>query len=173
MFSAAISEIRASSFAEITTTCNFGVIFNLVVRATTVRTILVVAIINRWLLRRIDVNNVFLNGALTEEIYMEQTHGVNWEKFVYRLNKALYGLRQAPRAWFHTLRQHLVHQRFCASKVNVSLFVRTFTKTSLFLMVYVNDIIVTDNSSKEVDQVVQHLNKKFSLKDLGKSSFFS
>lgn len=74
-----------------------------------------------------DVNNTFLNGILTEEIYMDQplgfeVHGPSGEKLVCKLNKALYGLKQAPKAWFHTLRQHLQEELgFKASKANPSL----------------------------------------------------
>lgn len=78
------------------------------VRATTVRVVLTVAIMNGWKLRQVDVNNTFLNGALQEEIYMDQPPGFEAQsstrnKLVCKLHKALYGLQQAPRAWFHTL----------------------------------------------------------------------
>ncbi|KAA3456249.1 Retrovirus-related Pol polyprotein from transposon TNT 1-94 [Gossypium australe] len=97
----------------------------------------------------IDVNNAFLNGDLTEDIYMEQPPGfevlgANGQQLVCKLNKTLYGLHQAPRAWFHTLKQYLVTRlNFNASKADPSLFIRTSSENVVLLMVYVDDIVIT------------------------------
>lgn len=98
--------------------------FSLVVWANTIRTILIVVVMNGRSLRQIDVNNALRNGALPEEIYMDQpsgfeVQGTNGEQLVCKLNKILYGLRQAHWAWFHTLRKYLVEQLdFQLSKVD-------------------------------------------------------
>lgn len=75
------------------------------VKVTTIQTVLALAVMKGWSLRQVDVNNAFLNGNLTEEIYMAQSPGFevvgeNGQKLVCHLTKALYGLKQAPRAWF-------------------------------------------------------------------------
>lgn len=104
--------------------------FSSVVRASTIRTVLALAAIKGWSLRQVDINNAFLNCDLTEVLYMEQSPGfevcdATGQKLVCRLHKALYGLRQAPRAWFQTLKQYIVDQLgFRASKANSSLFVQ-------------------------------------------------
>ena len=80
---------------------DFTETFSLVVKAVTIRIILTLAVNNDWLLRQVDINNAFLNSELTEMIYMPQPEGfVNKSKpnHICRLKKALYGLRQAPRA---------------------------------------------------------------------------
>ncbi|KAG8501578.1 hypothetical protein CXB51_003865 [Gossypium anomalum] len=128
---------------------------------------------------QVDVNNTFLNGDLTEEIYMDQPSGFevpgssSGQKLVCRLNKVLYGLRQALRAWFHTLKQYLVAQlSFHASKADSSLFIRESSRNVLLLMAYVDDIVITGSSSKAIDDVVTRLHSKFALKDMGRLSFF-
>lgn len=132
----------------------------------------------KWALRQVDINNAFLNGELTEEIYMEQppgfeVSGAGGQQLVCKLNKALYGLRQAPRVWFHTLKKYLVTQLdFHASKADSSLFIRQSTGNYLLLMVYVDDIVITGSRMQDVDAVVRCLHNKFALKDMGDLSFF-
>lgn len=74
-----------------------------VIKATIVRVVLSLAITNKWPLRQLDVKNAFLNGTLTENVYMEQLPGYIDPRFpnhVCMLKKSLYGLKKAPRAWF-------------------------------------------------------------------------
>ncbi|KAG8475371.1 hypothetical protein CXB51_032186 [Gossypium anomalum] len=118
-----------------------------VVRATTIRTILALAVTKGWPLHQVDVNNAFLNGELTEEIFMDQPPGFEVpdlngrRKMVCKLNKALYGLRQAPRAWFYMLKNFLISDiGFQASKVDPLLFIRKLSECHLLPMAYVDDI---------------------------------
>ncbi|KAA3465059.1 Retrovirus-related Pol polyprotein from transposon TNT 1-94 [Gossypium australe] len=149
-----------------------------VVRATTIRVVLSLAVMKGWSLRQTDVNNAFLNSDLTEDIYMEQPPGfevpsTNGQQLVCKLNKALYGLRQAPRAWFHTLKQYLITRlNFNASKADPSLFIRTSSENVVLLMVYVDDIVITSSSNAEINSIVQQLHSKFTLKDMGQLNFF-
>ncbi|KAG8474566.1 hypothetical protein CXB51_031309 [Gossypium anomalum] len=152
--------------------------FSPVLRAITIITILAVAIMKGWKLRQVDVNNAFLNGELTEDIFMDQPPGfevlgADGQKLVCKLNKALYGLRQALRAWFHTLEHFLIDNLgFSASKADPSLFLRTSATSQVFLMAYVDDIVLTGSSNAEVDSVVQQLHDRFALKDMGRLNFF-
>ena len=80
--------------------------FSPVVKATTIRIILAIALSSQWEVRRLDVHNVFLNGELEEQVYISQPPAYVDTKFptkVCRLRKALYGLKQAPRAWLQCL----------------------------------------------------------------------
>ena len=86
--------------------------FSPVVKAATIRIVLSMDVINNWKLRQVDINNAFLNGELTETVYMPQPEGfvdTDHPRYVCKLKKALYGLKQAPRAWFDKLRSVLNH----------------------------------------------------------------
>ncbi|KAJ9542860.1 hypothetical protein OSB04_029366 [Centaurea solstitialis] len=145
--------------------------FSPVVKASTVRTILAVAVLRNWPLHQLDVNNAFLNGSLTET----QPPGYSDPHFpdhVCQLKKALYGLKQAPRAWFYCLSAFLAQLGFRCCQTDTSLFVFTRRKYTLYLLVYVDDIIFTGNNSELIHNIISHLEKEFSIKDLGKLNYF-
>lgn len=81
-------------------------------------------------------------------------------------------MKQAPRAWFHKLQSSLQQLGFIASKVDASLFIKTTPTTILYVLVYVDDIIVTGNDSREVHTLIRTLHSQFSLKHLGTLSYF-
>lgn len=75
-------------------------------KLTTIRFLLLVAITNHWYIKQIDVQNAFLNGILIEDVYMRQSPGYlhsDYPNHLCKLNKSLYGLRQAPHSWFSRL----------------------------------------------------------------------
>ena len=149
--------------------------FSPVVKPSTVRLVLSIAVSNGWSLRQLDINNAFLQGTLTDDVYTIQPPGYADSKFphyVCKLNKALYGLKQAPRAWYKELRQHLLDVGFKNTISDSSLFTYMANGISLYLIVYVDDIIVTGNTSSALDDFVVQLAKRFSLKDLGPLSYF-
>ncbi|KAG8504080.1 hypothetical protein CXB51_002404 [Gossypium anomalum] len=157
--------------------CDFKEIFSPVVKPATIRFILSVAVSKGWRLHQVDVNNTFLNGDLTDEVFMQQPPGYvqpgpNGEHLVCRLTKALYGLRQAPRAWFDKLKGFLLFAGFTLSKSDTSLFIRVMPTSILYVLVYVDDIIVTGNLSDSIDVFVQQLHREFSLKDMGDLHYF-
>lgn len=85
---------------------DFEEVFAPVTRLETVRLLLALATKNRWEIHHLDVKLAFLNGELKEVVYVSQPEGFvkeNSEHMVYQLIKALYGLRQAPRAWYAKL----------------------------------------------------------------------
>ncbi|GAA0162994.1 hypothetical protein LIER_18972 [Lithospermum erythrorhizon] len=98
-----------------------------------------------WIVRQVDVNNAFLNGILSENVYMKQPPGFKNSQcphYVCKLNKAIYGLKQTPRAWFHRLSNRLCELVFAASKSDSSLFIRNTNGSMMFLLVYVDDILI-------------------------------
>ncbi|GAA0149586.1 transmembrane signal receptor [Lithospermum erythrorhizon] len=115
-----------------------------VVKHTTVRLMLRLAITFRWPLRQIDIQNAFLHGDLDETVYMQQLIGDS--SLVCKLNKSLYGIKQAPRAWFHCLHKFLGTYGFVPSQADPSLFICHRDGVRLFMLVYVDDIIVTGSS---------------------------
>jgi hypothetical protein len=89
-----------------------------------IRMILSVAVTNGWSLRQLDVQNTFIHGVLEEEIYMQQPLGYEDKEsphFVCKLDKAIYGVKQAPRVWYSRLSSKLQKLGFVSSKGGTSL----------------------------------------------------
>ncbi|CAL2228782.1 unnamed protein product [Prunus armeniaca] len=149
--------------------------FSPVVKHVIVRIILSLVFSRQWPIRQLDVTNAFLHGYLSEEVYMRQPRGFEDPKFphhVCRLRKSLYGLKQSPRAWFSHFSEFLIHSSFTASKADPSLFIFHKDYNFLFLLIYVDDIIVTGNALSQVNALLQSLNRQFAMKDLGDLHYF-
>nr|GEW15915.1 ribonuclease H-like domain-containing protein [Tanacetum cinerariifolium] len=100
--------------------------FSLVVKPTTIRTVLSLALARNWPVYQLDVKNAFLNDYLTETIYMYQPLGFVDSRFphhVCRLQQSLYGLKQAPRAWFQHFVGYALRVGFTSSRCDSSLFI--------------------------------------------------
>ena len=149
--------------------------FSLVIKPTTIRLVLNIAIINGWSLRQLVINNAFLQGTLVEILYMAQPPGFidsDNPTHVCKLYKVIYDLKQAPRAWYQELRKFLMDSGFKNSHSDTSLFILQLGTKLLYLLVYVDDIILTGNNADLVSQLVACLVKRLSLKDLGTLSYF-
>ena len=128
---------------------NFEETFNPIIKPPTVRIILSLAIQFNWPLRQLDVSNAFLHGFLREDVYMVQPLGYvdpDHPNHVCKLLKSLYGLKQAPRAWFERFSTQLLHMGFQASLSDSSLFTFRHGNFVAFLLVYVDDIVLTGNN---------------------------
>jgi len=122
-----------------------------------------------------DVSNAFLHGVLAEEVYMEQPQGFVHPSFpdhVCKLHKSIYGLKQAPRAWFTRLSQALLNLGFKGSQVDHSLFIYHCGSVHVFLLVYVDDIILTGNHAVTMNMLIAKLKIDFAMKDLGPLGYF-
>jgi hypothetical protein len=149
--------------------------FSPVVKVATIRLVLSIAVSRGWCLRQLDVQNAFLHGVLEEEVYMRQPPGfedLSKPYHVCKLDKALYGLKQAPRAWYARLSTKLIGLGFKASKSDTSLFIYSKNGVTIFMLIYVDDIIVTSSSSEAVIALLEDLRVEFALKDLGELSYF-
>jgi histone deacetylase 1/2 len=149
--------------------------FSPVVKAVTIRLVLSVAISRGWSLRQLDVQNAFLHGVLEEEVYMRQPPRYEDPKhpsYVCKLDKALYGLKQAPRAWYARLCGKLVQLGFTPSRGDTSLFYYNKGLVTIFVLVYVDDIIVASSSSSATKALLHDLEADFALKDLGNLHYF-
>ena len=121
------------------------------------------------------MQKAFLYGVLEEEEYMKQPPGYCDKLFpdhVCKLDKALYGLKQAPRAWYHRLSVKLQKLGFKPSKADTSLFYYRKDNLVMFILVYVDDIIVASSSTEATKALLQALKSDFALKDLGDLSYF-
>jgi histone deacetylase 1/2 len=150
--------------------------FSPVVKIATVRLVLAIAVSRGWSLRQLDVKNAFLHGVPEEEVYMRQPPGYEDRgklNYVCRLDKALYGLKQAPRAWYSRLSSQLIQYGFVASKSDTSLFIYHKSRVTIYMLIYVDDIIVASSSSAATDALLKALSGEFALiKRSWKSSLF-
>ncbi|KAJ3701119.1 hypothetical protein LUZ61_004824 [Rhynchospora tenuis] len=149
--------------------------FSPVIKPTTIRTVLTIALSKQWSIQQLDVNNAFLHGDIEETVYMEQPPGFSdptHPNYVCKLNKAIYGLKQAPRAWFFKLKQFLLANGFKSTQSDYSLFVYQSAQVIIYLLVYVDDIILTGNNDTAIQKLMQLLHSQFSLKNLGNLNYF-
>jgi hypothetical protein len=149
--------------------------FSPIIKPATIRLLLALAVQFDWELRQLDVSNAFLHGILDEEVYMEQPQGFvdpACIDFFCRLHKSIYGLKQAPRAWFTWLTHALLDIGFIGSQLDYSLFSYHRDRIHIFLLVYVDDIIITGNHSATINWLIGTLKLEFAMKDLGTLSYF-
>jgi hypothetical protein len=134
-----------------------------------------VAISQGWNLRQLDGQNAFLHGVLEEEVYMRQPHGYenkDTPNYVCKLDKAIYGLKQAPWTWYFWLSSKMQMLGFSPSKGDTSLFFLHSKSVTIYVLVYVDDIIVVSSSQSATAALLHNLEKDFALKDLGDLHYF-
>ena len=147
--------------------------FSPIIKTTTIRLLLALAISKQWHICQLDISNAFLHGDLTELIYMEQPpgfHHPHYPHHVCQLRKSLYGLKQAPREWFRKLTGRLLNLGFHGSKTNPSLYF--LTTRPLYILIYVDNILILGPSLSPIHQLITSLKTHFRRKDLGPASRF-
>jgi hypothetical protein len=154
---------------------DYGETYSPVVKSTTIRTVLSIAYSLGSLLKQIDIQNAFLHGILSEDVYMAQPPGfihLNHPHHICKLHKAIYGLKQAPRAWFIRLSGQLLKLGFTGSKADTSLFIHHTTSVTMYLLIYVDDIIIVSSVHIAIDELLQLQCIDFAVKDLGNLHYF-
>ncbi|GJW49221.1 retrovirus-related pol polyprotein from transposon TNT 1-94 [Tanacetum coccineum] len=123
---------------------------------------------------QIDVKTDFLNGMLKEEVCVSQLEGFvdqNNPSHVYKLKKALYSLKQAPRAWYN-MSSFLISQHFSKGAVDPTLFTRKAGHDLLLVQIYVDDIIFASINTALCDEFANIMASKFKMSMIGKMPFF-
>ena len=144
-----------------------------VARMTTVRILIALASIKGWHIFQMDVKNVFLNGTLAEEVYMDPPPGMNIPKGkTFRLNKALYGLKQAPKAWYDKFSKVMLDFGFRFCLTDTALFVKNSDAGIIILLLYVDDMIITGSDKQGVYDIKKFLKTHFEMSDLGFLKYF-
>jgi hypothetical protein len=154
---------------------DFSETFSPVVKSATVRAVLAIAASRNWPVNQMDVNNAFLQGQLRERVYCQQPVGFvddTRPDHVCLLDKSLYGLKQAPRAWYERFATHLRSLGFVAGKSDTSLFVLRRGHDTAYLLLYVDDVVLTASSAPLLRAIIDQLLAEFSMKDLGPLHYF-
>lgn len=145
-------------------------------RIETIRVLLAIGAHRSWPIYQLDVKSSFLNGELKEEVYVSQPEGFvikGKEKMVYKLQKALYGLRQAPRAWYSKINQHFLRLGFERSTNEPTLYKKLQGSSHILLLcIYVDDIIYMSSSYDMTMEFKNIIMKTFEMSDLGKKCIY-
>ncbi|KAI9164699.1 hypothetical protein LWI28_000433 [Acer negundo] len=122
-----------------------------------------------------DVKSAFINGFLQEEVFVKQLKGfvhAHHPNHVYRLKKALYRLKQAPRVWYECLTQFIVDNIYTRGGVDKTLFIKR-NKDELFIaQIYVDDIVFGSTNNTKVQQFVEVMSHEFKMSLVGELSYF-
>lgn len=135
----------------------------------TIRTLFSLVAQNSWKIHHMDVKTTFLNGDLKNDVYMFQPKGFvvkGKEKNVYKLIKALYKPKQASYAWYEKFTEHLLtlnYKLFYLDDANI--FVKNIGKSIAYLVVYVDDLMITRNNDDYIISVKRELLKVFDMKN--------
>lgn len=154
---------------------DFDEIFAPVTRLETVRLLLALAAKSEWEVHHLDVKTAFLNGEISEDVYVSQPGGFEKEgqrNKVYKLMKALYGLRQAPRAWYAKLNACLESLGFKRCPSEHAVYTRKEGENNLIVAVYVDDLLVTGSDVSMIESFKKQMSQKFEMTDMGKLSYY-
>lgn len=146
--------------------------FSPVVRFTSIRTILAIAAHRKMVLQQFDVKTAFLNGDLSEEIFMEQPAGfTDGTDKVCRLQRSLYGLKQASRCWNQKFKNFIKLFGFITCEADPCVFVSNKNDELIILAIHVDDGLIASDSKQCIERVMFFLQKHFEIKSMSVGVF--
>ena len=152
---------------------DYNEVFAPVTRLSTMRALLATAASNDYEIIQADIKTAFLNGKLEQEVYMEQPEGFAEDSNkVCKLRKTIYGLKQAPRAWHECLAKALMNEGFRKSHADPSLFTRIGSTGRIFILVYVDDMLLVGENKEKLERTIENLKSLFDTKNLGEAGYF-
>nr|GEY36782.1 copia protein [Tanacetum cinerariifolium] len=143
---------------------DYDVVFAPVARIEAIRLLLAYVSFMDFTVFQMNVESAFLYGTIEEEVYVSQPPGFVDPEFpdrVYKVEKALYGLHQAPRAWYETLSTYLLDNRFRKGIIDKTLFIKIIKNVILLVQVYVDDIIFGSTKKSLSTEFRQLMHKRF------------
>ena len=145
-------------------------------RLSSIKTLIVLYAARKWPLFQMNVKNAFLNGELSEEVYMKlppgYSHPPGFPHRVFRLRRAPYGLKQASRAWFAKFSSTISQHGFSGSSFDTSLFLRLSGHGITIVLLYIDDMIITGDDMQGIQDLKHFLGRQFEMKDLGPLNYF-
>ncbi|GJV56646.1 putative ribonuclease H-like domain-containing protein [Tanacetum coccineum] len=154
---------------------DYDEVFAPVARIEAIRLFLAYASFKDFVVYQMDVKSAFLYGKNEEEVYVCQPPGFEDPDFpdrVYNVEKALYGLHQAPKAWYETSSTYLLDNRFQRGKIDKTLFIKRHKGDILLVQVYVDDIIFGSTKKELCNAFEKLMHKKFQMSSMGELTFF-
>jgi hypothetical protein len=143
--------------------------FAAVIKQIAWKLIFALAILNNWLIYKIDMVSAFTQGNIDSYLYLVQPKGFedpNNPDYVLRLNKALYGLKQSARIWYYTLKDVLVN-KLGFTVLNSESCIYINKKSNIIICIYVDDLAIIAPSLDTINTFISQIKKYFTIKDLG------
>nr|GEW67509.1 hypothetical protein [Tanacetum cinerariifolium] len=150
-------------------------VFAPVARIEAIRLFLTYASFMGFLVYQMDVKSAFLYGTIEEKVYVCQPLGFedpDYPDKVYKVVKALYGLHQAPRAWYKTLGTYLLENSFHRGQIDQTLFINKQKGDILLVQIYVDDIIFGATNKDLCKSFEKLMKDKFQMSSMGEITFF-
>ncbi|GJR41805.1 putative ribonuclease H-like domain-containing protein [Tanacetum coccineum] len=154
---------------------DYDEVFAPVARMEAIRLFLAFASFMGFIVYQMDVKSAFLYGTIDEEVYVSQPPGFvdpDHPKKVYKVVKALYGLHQAPRAWYATLSTFLEKHGYKRGTIDKTLFIKRDKKDIMLVQVYVDDIIFGSTKKSWCDEFEALMKSRFQMSSMGELTFF-
>ncbi|GJR49345.1 putative ribonuclease H-like domain-containing protein [Tanacetum coccineum] len=154
---------------------DYDEVFAPVARIEAIRLFLAFASFMGFIVYQMDVKSAFLYGTIDEEVYVSQPPGFvdpDHPKKVYKVVKALYGLHQAPRAWYATLSTFLEKHGYKRGTIDKTLFIKRDKKDIMLVQVYVDDIIFGSTKKSWCDEFEALMKSRFQMSSMGELTFF-
>ncbi|GMF37248.1 unnamed protein product [Phytophthora fragariaefolia] len=137
-----------------------------------IRVVLAVCVADAYVMEQLDADTAFLNSDLVGRVYMEVPFGIeNARNYVCRLDKAIYGLKQAANAWNKTIHRVLLKNVFKSCGADQCVYVKRTQNGFVYVCLYVDDMIIAAKTHKEVQEVKEALKAAFKMKELGPAKF--
>lgn len=148
-------------------------IYSPVAKLNTFRILLAICVNLDWVIFQMDVCSAFLHGEIKENIFMYLPDNCNLpEGKVCQLKKAIYGLKRAPKYWNEKFHEFMSTQNFIKSENDHCLYFRITDQFKIYVLIYVDDLIITGSNVKEIDNLKVEMMKNFKMKDLGLISYY-
>ncbi|GJT53899.1 putative ribonuclease H-like domain-containing protein [Tanacetum coccineum] len=154
---------------------DYDEVFAPVARLEAIRIFLAFASYMGFIVYQMDVKSAFLYGKIDEEVYVSQPPGFLDPKYpekVYKVVKALYGLHQAPRAWYATLSTFLLKNGYRRGTIDKTLFLKKDKHDIILVQVYVDDIIFGSTKKSWCDEFEALMKSRFQMSSMGELTFF-